>query len=94
MNTTLYSIREDVKCVKCGNKGAVKQYGTYYPNGMKEKTPNSKVYEKYRNDPHLSRTGGLGGTIPYRCLNCENSGLIDMEGLEGLRKAFETIKEG
>lgn len=93
MKTDLYTIRNDVRCVRCGNKGAVQRYGKYYPDGMKEDTPNSKVYEKHRDKPYLSRTGGFGGTIPHQCLNCGNTGLINHIGLEGLKKAFETINE-
>ena len=30
--------------------------------------------------------------MKIRCLNCNNIGLIDFDGLEGYKKAFETIK--
>lgn len=94
----LYEIKENVRCVKCGSKGAVKYYGSYYPNGLGSRIDemgetSKQFYEKYRNTPKMSRAVGFGGTIPYKCLNCGNTGLIDIGGLECLEKAFETIKE-
>lgn len=89
----LYEVRKDVRCVKCGNKGAVQSYGKYYPNGVGELADEIKSYEKYRDSEHMSHVFGFGGTIPHECLNCDNRGLIDFGGLEGYSKGFETIKE-
>lgn len=89
----VYTVREDVRCLKCGNIGAVKSYGTVFPHGVKEDADKSEYLEKYRNMPYVSPSMGFGGTIPHKCLNCGSSGLIDINGLEGYEKAFETIKE-
>lgn len=94
----LFEIAENVKCIKCGSKGAVKSYGNYFPQGLgsrvDEMSEGGKMFaEEYRNKPKMSRTAGFGGTIPHRCLNCGNTGLIDINGLECLKKAFETIKD-
>lgn len=93
----LYEVREDVKCLKCGCKGAVKSYGTYYPIGLgnriDELKENTRIFqEPYRNKPKMSKAVGFGGTVPYKCLNCGNTGLIDIGGLELLEKAFESFK--
>lgn len=92
----LYEINPNVVCVKCGNRGAVKQYGRYHPNGLGDRVDGfgdiSKSFmEQYRNKPYMSMTVGFGGTIPHVCMNCGNSGLIDMGGLEGYKKAFESL---
>lgn len=90
----LYSIRKDVKCTKCGSKGAVQSYGTWYSQGFGgdiDKLP--PTYQKYHNKEFMSRSVGFGGTIPYQCLNCGNTGLINQSGLEGYNKAFETIEK-
>lgn len=96
----IYNVRDDVRCTACGCKGAVQYAGTYYPHGMKEELDKyekdsvvAKAYEKYRNQCYVSPAIGFGGTIPYRCMNCDNTGLIDIHGLEGYKKAFETIKD-
>ena len=88
---SLYEVNKHVKCLKCGNKGAVKFYGKYYPTGIKDKT--NKFLQKYENSPYMSRAIGFGGTIPWECVNCGNKGLIDNKCLEGYEKAFESIKE-
>ena len=87
----LYSVNKDVRCVKCGNKGAIQSYGRYHRKGMGEKA--GKYYEKYKDTPYMESVMGFGGTIPHECMNCGNRGLIDYGGLEGYEKAFETIVE-
>lgn len=79
----LYEVRQDVVCDKCGNKGAVKAYGTYYPHGK---------LEKDKGLPRMEKPYGLGGIIPWRCLNCDNCGAIDRKELEMTKKAFTSIK--
>lgn len=91
--TPLYTIRRDVKCVKCGNKGAVKGYGEYFSKGVGELADEVQSFEDVRNKPYMSHYMGFGGTIPHECLNCDNRGLIDFGGLEGYKMAFTTIKE-
>lgn len=91
--TPLYTVRHDVECVKCQNKGAVKSYGEYYPKGVGELADDIKSYEDVRDKPHMSHYGGFGGTLPYKCLNCGNTGLIDFGGLEGYKMAFRTMKQ-
>ena len=94
---SLYEINKNVKCVKCGCTGAVRSYGTYCPGGIPGfddmKAIAKKIYEKYENSPYMFSTIGFGGTIPYECLNCGNTGLIDAGGLEGYDKSFETISK-
>lgn len=90
----LYTINKNVKCLKCGNKGAVKSYGKWCPDGLGDSVGESKFLEKYRNNHFMNHTCGFGGTIPHECLNCGNFGLIDIDGLEGYEKAFDTIKGG
>lgn len=90
---SLYTINKSVKCVKCGNRGAVKSYAKWYPDGLGDEVGESKFLEKYRNSPFMNHTCGFGGTIPHECLNCGNIGLIDIDGLEGYNKAFETINK-
>jgi len=92
-NIKLYTIKKNVKCVACGNKGAVQSYAKLYPGGLGDEVGDSKVLEKYRNKEFINHTMGFGGTIPHECLNCGNTGLIDIDGLEGYKKAFETIKK-
>ena len=87
----LYEVNKDASCLKCGHKGAIKSYGKYYPIGLKDKA--DKFLQKYKNSPYMSRTVGFGGTIPWQCTNCGNIGLINCNGLEGYKKAFEIIKE-
>lgn len=89
----LFTVREDVVCLECGNKGAIQHYARYYPNGIREKADGITSLEKYRNRPYMSRAMGFGGTIPHRCMNCGNVGLIDFGGLEGYKEAFRSIKE-
>lgn len=88
----LYTIREDVMCIKCGNKGAIQHFGKWYESGLGERVKDSPSLKDYRNKPFMSRAVGFGGTIPYRCLNCGNTGLIDMGGLEGYKLAFKSLK--
>lgn len=92
MEQELYTVRTDVKCVKCGNKGAIQHYGNYFPKGVGALADGIKSFEDVRNKPYLSPAMGFGGTIPYRCMNCNSMGLIDFGGLEGYKMAFETIK--
>jgi len=96
--TRLYEIKKDVKCVECGNIGAVMSYGEFYENGLGDKIDEygpivKPIMEKNRNIPYMNHACGFGGTIPYECLNCGNVGLIDMGGLECYDMAFETIKK-
>lgn len=86
----LYTIKEDVFCVKCGNTGAVQYYGKWYQRGLGEKVKDSPSMKDYSNKPFMSHAVGFGGTIPHKCLNCGNVGLVDMGGLEGYEKGFET----
>ncbi len=80
----LYTINTDVECVKCGNIGAVQHYGEWYESGLGSK----------RDKPFMDYAMGFGGTIPYRCLNCDNVGLIDIVGnFEGYKRAFEKIRQ-
>lgn len=77
----LYAVKENVRCLKCGHKGAVQFYGDYLP----------------KMENQIGKSGfeypcALGGIVPYKCTNCGNTGLIDIN-LECLTKAFETIKE-
>lgn len=94
----LYTINRNVKCVKCGYKGAIKRYGSYYPNGLgKEEVDKlnpitKKIMSTHINNPYMSHSLGFGGTIPHECLNCGNTGLVGLEGLEGYTKAFETVE--
>lgn len=92
-NVDLYEVEKDVICIKCGNKGAVKSYGKFYPNGVKELADSIPSYESYRDKPHLSYSMGFGGTIPHSCLNCDNTGLIGYGGLEGYDQAFNRIEK-
>lgn len=87
--TKLYKICKDAICIKCESKGAVQSFGEWCPNGLGEDVGTSIVLEKYRDTPFMNQSFGFGGTIPYECLNCGNTGLIDMDGLEGYNKAFE-----
>ncbi|MFP3726984.1 hypothetical protein U8V72_17555 [Priestia filamentosa] len=89
----LYKIRKDVICLKCNNKGAVRSYGQYYPYGVGNLANEIKSYEDVRNEPYMMGSLGFGGTIPYECLNCGNSGLIDFGGLEGYKMAFKSVAE-
>lgn len=99
MSTILYEINKNVKCLKCGNKGAVQSYGKWYPKGLGDKVDQfetslvKNIMEKHRNNSYMSMACGYGGTIPWECMNCGNVGLIDFGGLECYKKAFETIKE-
>jgi hypothetical protein len=70
----LYTINKNVRCLKCGNIGAVKPYGKYNEE-----------------NEQMSCVVGFGGTIPHSCMNCGNTGLVNMDGLEGYKKAFEII---
>jgi len=92
----LYTIVENVECVKCNHKGAIQYYGKYYPYGLGDEVDTfgeltKKIMEKYRDNPYMSNAMGFGGTIPYKCTNCGNVGLIDMGGLEEYEMAFRTI---
>jgi len=89
----LFTINENVICLKCGNKGAIQSFGNWYEKGIGNQADNVRVLQKYRNKPFMSHTMGFGGTIPWICLNCHNAGLIDFSGLEGYEQVFETIKE-
>jgi hypothetical protein len=96
----LYTVNKNVECLECGCKAAVQDYGTYHENGLGDEAIDSmgeigkSIYEKYRNNPYMSHAMGFGGTIPHKCLNCNNTGLIDFGGLEGYKMAFKTIKKG
>ena len=49
----------------------------------------------YSEIKRMSYAVGFGGTIPSECLNCDNRGLIDMDGLEGYKLAFTVVdKDG
>lgn len=96
----LYELNENVKCVKCDHKGAIQYYGSWYPYGIGNKVDEFKTeftkshMEKYRDNPRMDYAIGFGGTIPWKCTNCGNVGLIDFGGLEGYEMAFKTIKKG
>ncbi len=92
----LYRVKNDAQCLKCGCRGAVQFYGNFYPEGIGERADNGgplskKALEKYRDSEHMSHAMGFGGTIPWECLNCGNTGLIDSGGLEGYQQAFRTM---
>lgn len=91
---SLYAVNRNVKCLKCGYRGAVKGYGVWYPDGLGDEAKYVKSLQEYRNKEYMSYRVGFGGTIPYECLNCGNQGLVDFGGLEGYQKAFETIQSG
>lgn len=38
LNQKLYEVNKHVRCLKCGNKGAIKFYGNYFPSGLKDQT--------------------------------------------------------
>lgn len=76
--TPLFEVNFDAVCDKCGHKGAVKFFGDWRDTGDKDTRMNYAV--------------GFGGTIPYRCTNCGNIGMIDSDGLEGYKKAFTIPK--
>jgi DNA-directed RNA polymerase subunit RPC12/RpoP len=88
----LYSIEENVECVKCGSKGAVQHFGNWHEKGLGKDAKEFPSLKGYQNKPFMSHAIGFGGTIPYKCLNCGNVGLIDVDGLEGYRLAFKTLK--
>ena len=88
----LYTVRSDVQCLRCGCRGAVQSYGKYYPEGVGELADKYKSFESVKDKPYLSAAMGFGGTIPWRCLNCGNTGLADQSGLEGFKQAFQTIR--
>jgi hypothetical protein len=88
----LYTVREDLRCLKCDHIGAIKYYGKYYPAGVGNLADEIDTYEDVRNKPYMSHAMGLGGTIPWKCTNCKNVGLYDFDGLEGYRKTFEVIE--
>lgn len=89
----LHVVDESVICNKCGHIGAVKAYGVFYPRGVGDLADNVAIYEKHRNTPYLSHNLGFGGTIPYRCTNCKNCGLIGDIALEGYEPTFSKIEE-
>lgn len=88
----LYSLREDAVCLKCGHKGAIQAEFKYYPNGIGARARDTYTLQEYENKPYFSPLLGFGGTIPHRCTNCGNVGLIDMGGLEGYSQAFTTAR--
>ena len=88
----LFTIIPNVICLKCGNKGAVQPYGKYYPDGVGELADQYKSFESVQDKPYMSAAMGFGGTLPSRCLNCGNTGLIDIAGLEGYKQAFKTVR--
>lgn len=91
---SLYEVKEDVRCLKCGHKGAIQSYGKWYPRGLGDRAEKLPApYNKYKDQPKMSQAMGFGGTIPWKCTNCGNTGLIDFGGLEGYDMAFKTIKE-
>ena len=92
----LFTVNKNVRCLKCGYKGAIQHYGNYHPSGLGDKINSmgeisKKIMEKYRNAPYMSHVMGFGGTIPHECLNCGSVGLVDSCGLEGYEMAFKTI---
>lgn len=91
--TKVFSIRKDVRCIACKNKGAIQFYGNYHPKGVGNLADEISAYENVRNKPYMSHAMGFGGTIPHECMNCGNIGLIDFGGLEGYKHAFETITD-
>lgn len=89
----LYTINKNVKCVVCGNKGAIQAYAEWCPNGLGDEVEDSESLAPYRDKPFMNHMMGFGGTIPHECMNCGNIGLIDIDELECYKKIFETIKE-
>ena len=77
----LYQVYENVRCLNCGHKGAVKYFGCY----LSKDDPYVKKYGE-----RISLAVGPGGTIPLKCTNCGNVGLVDFS-LEGYKRAFEKI---
>ncbi|MFD0050057.1 hypothetical protein ACFVHQ_12070 [Actinomycetes bacterium NPDC127524] len=90
--TELFTVVYNAICLRCKNKGAVQPYGRYFPHGVGELADQHKIFEGVRDEPYMSHASGFGGTLPYRCLNCGNIGLIDIAGLEGYKQAFKSIK--
>lgn len=95
----LYEVNKNVRCLKCGHKGAIQGYGEWYENGLGnivdefESKFVKNAIEEYRDNPHMNHYMGFGGTVPWECTNCGNVGLIDIGGLEGYKQAFERIKD-
>ena len=92
----LYEVNHNVVCTRCGNKGAVKRFGQWYPNGLGNQVENSisPLKKEHKEKSFMSHYISPGGTFPWECTNCSNIGLIDYGGLEGYSKAFETVSEG
>lgn len=88
----LYKIDEDVICTQCGNKGAIQYFGKWYEQGLGEKARDTISLKEFENKPFMSHAVGFGGTVPYKCLNCGNVGLIDINGLEGYKMAFKSLE--
>ena len=92
----LFEVNFNVVCCKCGNKGAVKRFGQWCPDGLGDEVTNSisPAKKRHKETAFMNHYYGFGGTLPWECTNCSNTGLIDHGGLEGYSKAFETIPEG
>lgn len=90
----VYDVRDDVVCCKCSHKGAIQSIGVWLPNGVSADVVEScsEIYGKNFDKPQMDYEVGFGGTIPWKCTNCGNTGLIDCEGLEGYHMAFKSIK--
>jgi len=83
----LYIINRNTKCIKCGFIGSVKYFGDWVYDDL---VIDGKIVIA---GPHLSPAVGLGGIVPYECLNCGNSGMVDIGGLEGFKMAFKSIRD-
>lgn len=95
----LFTVNPNVFCLKCGHKGAIQSYGNWYEHGLGDKVDElgslaKPMMEKYQHEGYMSHTMGFGGTLPWHCTNCENTGLLDAKGpLEGYSQAFISIKK-
>ena len=69
-------VRKDVKCIKCGNIGAIQKVGIIRDNATI--------------DYILGYAGTLAWQCMNG--KCSNGGLIDIKKFECIEKGFETIK--
>jgi hypothetical protein len=47
----------------------------------------------YKGESRIHGAVGPGGTIPYECLSCGRTGLIDHGGFEGFKMQFRSIQD-
>lgn len=67
------------------------KYGEFHER-FQPSRDSSVVFEKHLGQPFMSHSLGFGSTIPLGRLNCGNTSLPDVGGLEGYEKAFITVK--